>query len=498
MRRTWLLFVLASVAACGDGGSAGSAGAAGAAGSAGAAGATADPFAPMPDTSEGLVNVSADLDAVLEHGQLAGACDAFRADPTNRRKKLLCGKWMFFYDALGNVGAPTALVEWLLASFPAEVGRGFSGTGMIADPTSPEGFPLGLPVGAKLGGQVDSRAFGCASCHFGRLPDGRYAVGAPNHDYDYGRMSLQIFLTAMLSIPGADPAQHAPEAIAVVKPLRDRMDQDPAIAQNLFARLAPLLGALGSGGMAPLLSAPVEAEYAGWRSGTMDFLIAPLPDDGVHTVSKISSLWALPDRAEKEREGLPSSWLGWTGVSNDLLDFARGFVLLGGGGPAAADYPDERLEPLVEYVLSLRAPENPAPPPAARVTEGRARFASLGCSACHDGPRGSGRRLYDYAEIGTDEAMRHWGDGNADGRPDGILLQPGEMLAGKLKSPRLAGLWAQKRFLHNGSLDSLEQLLCLAPRPDVTAQPYSAGGHTFGCDAPEADRRLVLDYLLAH
>ena len=33
-----------------------------------------DPFAPRPDTTEGLVNTSADLDAVLEFGALDSAC----------------------------------------------------------------------------------------------------------------------------------------------------------------------------------------------------------------------------------------------------------------------------------------------------------------------------------------------------------------------------------------------------------------------------------------
>lgn len=488
MKRASVLSVLLCLAACGE--------REGAPAGADGAPAARDPFAAQPDTSEGLTNSSADLDAVLERGQLPGACEAWRADPTSRRKKLLCGKWMFFYDNLGNAGAPAVLVDWLLAHFPDEVGRGFEKLGMVADPASARGYPLGLTEGPKLGGQVDTLSFSCASCHFARLPDGRYAVGAPNHAYDYGKMNVLLIVTPMLSIPGADPAQHAPEALALVKPLRDRMDADPAIGQDLIEKLAPLLGALG-GGMTPVFPAATEAQYASWRAGTMDFLIAPLPDDGVHTVSKIAAAWGLPDDAERQREGLPSAWIGWTGVGRDLVSFARGFVLLGGGD--LADYPDERLSPLVEYLYSLRAPGNPSPPPADRVARGEALFRSLGCAGCHDGPRGGGRRLYDYAEIGTDDAMRRWGDADLDGRADGMLaLQPGDELTQQIKSPRLVGLWAMRRFLHNGSLDSLDQLLCLAPRPGMLAAPFGAGGHTFGCDAPEADRRLLLDYLLAH
>src|SRR5690348_11202756 len=81
-----------------------------------------DPFAPQPDTSEGLTNVSSDLEAVLEHGALATACSDYAAAPTDRKKRLLCGKAMFFYEGYGTVGVPTPLVDWLLANFPDEVG----------------------------------------------------------------------------------------------------------------------------------------------------------------------------------------------------------------------------------------------------------------------------------------------------------------------------------------------------------------------------------------
>ena len=50
----------------------------------------------------------------------------------------------------------------------------------------------------------------------------------------------------------------------------------------------------------------------------------------------------------------------------------------------------------------------------------------------------------------------------------------------------------------DGALDSLDQLLCLAPRPDVPAPAFGSGGHTFGCELPDADRRALVAYLNAH
>ena len=80
-----------------------------------------DPFAPRADTTEGLVNTDRDLMAVLEDGRLQGACDRYAADPTNRRKELLCGKEMFFYEGFGTEGVPRGLVDILLRSFDDEV-----------------------------------------------------------------------------------------------------------------------------------------------------------------------------------------------------------------------------------------------------------------------------------------------------------------------------------------------------------------------------------------
>jgi hypothetical protein len=404
---------------------------------------------------------------------------------------------MFFYEGFGTAGVPTPLATWLLDHFPDQVGPGFEKLGMVADPNSPLHLPLGFGPGAKLG-SVDTLAFTCASCHFARLPDGRYAVGAPNHAYRYGEHNIVMAVLPSLSLPGADPATHDPAAVALLQPYRDAMAADPSIGADLLGALLPLIT---GGGPMPMFSAANEHFYATWLSGTMDFFIQPLPyDDGVHTISKISALWGLPDEAERAARGQPSAFLGWTGGTANLLNFARGFVDLGGGD--LAEWPDERLGPLVDYVYSLRAPENPAPPEAADVARGAQLFAdpALGCLGCHDGPRGAGRRLFDYAAIGTDDAMRRWVDGDLDGMADnGIRFEPGDSITHQLKSPRLVGLWTMSRFLHNGSVPSLESLLCLdGPRGDVTEPAYGNGGHLFGCDLPEADRRALIAFLLAH
>lgn len=452
-----------------------------------------DPLAALPDASLGLTNVSTDLDAILEKGALVGACDRYANGARDDRSRLLCGKSMFFYESFGTGGVPASLVQFLVQSFPAQIGPGFAKLGMILDPTSTDQYPLGLATTTPIGGSAPALAFTCASCHFAQLPDGRYAVGAPNHRYQYGAQILALLLVPTLAL-GGNPSAHDPAAVALVQPLVDAIKADSSLSSKLLAAVLPLAGAGGSS--MPALSVGNENHYASWLPGTMDFLIQPLPvDDTVHTVSKISPLWSLPTAAELARDG--TAWLGWTGGTASVMDFLHGFVGFGGG--PTAQWTDDKLQPLADYVESLRPPANPSPPDAALVERGRQLFASDGCIACHGGPRGSGQRLFHYEEIGTDAAMRDWLDPSGMGMPC-CNLPAGStvVLTHQLKSPRLVGEWTMQRFLHNGALASLDELFCRAPRPSTSAPPFGAAGHTMTCSLSDDDKQALEAYLLAH
>jgi hypothetical protein len=311
---------------------------------------TRDPFEPQPDESEGLTNVSSDLDLLLEEGALAGACSRyFAGEAEGRRARLLCGKEMFFYESFDTVGAPAVLIDHLVSSFPDEVGAGFERYGMVRDPSSAVGLPLGLTTTVPLdeAGEVAGYAFTCASCHFGRLPDGRYAVGAPNHAYDYGRQVLALAVYPSLALGLSTPEDHAPEVVAAVQPLLDRHADDPAVQEALVDAVTEL-AALGS---APSIDREVEEYYASWATGTQDFILAPLPlDDGIHIVSKIIDLWGIPGGAEQAAAGMPHAMLAWTGGAPSLPDFLAGFAIVGGQEPWSAD----RLAPLAEYIETPR------------------------------------------------------------------------------------------------------------------------------------------------
>lgn len=447
-----------------------------------------DPFDVAPRDAQGLTNTSADLWTLLEEGTLRGACDRYEAAPDDERAKLLCGKEMFFYETYGTAGVPRAFVDVLLDQFADIVGDGFSEYGMVPDPTSEAGYPLGLTEGDR--GDV---VFTCASCHFGRMLDGRYAVGSPNHDYEYGKMNLAFLLPLMRMMRMVFPID--PSAEDAIRPILDRLDARPDIAVQLgFGAL----GAVGNG--IPEFPPETQAHYASWKPGTMDFFIQPLPvDDGVHTVSRIPPLWQIPTRAEEEAAGMPHAMLGWTGNTRSVENFLDHFVSTGGGDVAA--WPAERLAPLAAYIRSLDAPSTP---PGwiseARADRGAEVFVEQGCDDCHGGPSGSGTRIFSFDEIGTDAEIGRWADPDGDLEPCCGLEMGDDQLTGGIKAPRLLGLWSQQRFLHNGAVESLEELLCAHGGRDLIDTPaFDNWGHFFGCDGvTPMDKLALLEFLRSH
>ena len=452
-----------------------------------------DPFAEQEDTSEGLTNVSADLRALLENGSLDGACEAWEADPDDQRKKLLCGKWMFFYEAFDTLGPPAQLYDFYAQNFSDTMGEGFSKYGLVADPYSKHGRNLGMGTGKPLG-EVEALAYTCASCHFGQLPDGRYAVGAPNYAYDYGRHTLALGLLAKAVVPGWSEEDHNERAIELIRPELNALADDWWLQMDFFFVLMGMINIETEVEMD--ISIEAEGHYANWRTGTMDFLIEPLPlDDGIHTIHKILPLWSIPTEEEIAAYDMPSAMLSWTGAGTDLYQFLEGFILIGGG--TLDEWPRERLAPLVEYIHSLRAPENLNPPDASLAATGEALFYDAGCIDCHDGARGSSREVFTLDEIGTDMALQYFSDLDQDGVPCcGLDETSDNALTHGVKAPRIDGVFWMNRLLHNGSVSSLDELLCVGgERTPITEWAYGNDGHLYGCELSPTEKASLIAFL---
>ena len=272
-------------------------------------------------------DVDVSLAAVLETSALSGACAAVDAGTTDEATMLRCGKWMFFYETFGTVGVPVGLLEFAQKHYADSFyGPGFSKLGFIPDPANTKGMPIGLaPTTGKLGSIV-TRAFTCAACHFGQLDDGRFAVGYGNGKLDYGTFLASLGAPLSLSFDANDP-KVAPE-------LRMRLAAPVAAAKLKpgYTTEAGLLGLslLGAGSTG---STTVEEQerFLALKPGTMDFLTKPLVDDGVWTVSRILSLWNLPDEAQLKAAQMPHEMLSWNGGVKRTMDFLKGFVAIGVG-----------------------------------------------------------------------------------------------------------------------------------------------------------------------
>ena len=436
-------------------------------------------------------DVDADLWAVLEPGVLNGACAAVDAGTADEATRLRCGKWMFFYETFGTVGIPQPLLDFLQKHYAGYYGAGFSEMGFIPDPASPTGMPLGLhgPAG-KLAG-VNTAAFTCAGCHFGRMPDGRYAVGYANHALQYGRFLAGLGAPMTLST-NANSTKVAPAIKTELLP-----HVTAAKAHSGYMAELGLLGLQLSPvllqGTTVDLTVPEQELFLQLPGGTLDFMFKPLLDDGYWTVSRAVALWNLPSPAQREAAGMPHEMLALNGGVPRLVDFLHGFVAI---GVSKNEWTDARLQPLEDYLRSLRAPAPPVAPDEAAVRTGARLFVEKGCLECHDGPSGESSRPYAFPEVGTDDAYGHLY--NPDAAGNGCCDVPPEAITRGVKAPRMAGLFAQGGMLHNGSVRSLEQLFCLEPRNPTTTPALTSGGHRQTCDGlTEAEKQSLLTYLRA-
>ncbi|MFQ5700232.1 MAG: hypothetical protein ACE5HU_00120 [Acidobacteriota bacterium] len=135
-------------------------------------------------------------------------------------------------------------------------------------------------------------------------------------------------------------------------------------------------------------------------------------------------------------------------------------------------YPSsELLEALVAYVLSIEPPPNPRPKGAAE-QRGEKVFERAGCRTCHAGPYYTNGEVISLEVIGTDpeRARQEF--------PKGYRV------------PTLRRLDLQRLFLHDGSIGSLGDLFS-------RERLKTTGGHLYGLDLSEAEKRDLVAFLLS-
>ena len=504
----------ALVAACSDSTPSSSAGGAGSSSAAGATGAAGDATAgtvsaagvpndgelvmPAPSTPvlpSPLTDQSRDLEEILEHGELSGDdCDRYFAGEDDRETSLRCGKWMFFYANIEVPGSPASLVDTIREHAPNTFGRSLEKLGLFSNPYSEVGLPVGMTPGPDMAGGTKTYTLTCGSCHFGKTTDGRFVVGSPNHDFAFGRYALTLVSLPELALSAGK--QLSPEVEAAIGPTRDEVFSNPLVQADVATQALGLF-VNGAASMAPDDAA--KQALAILPTGVMDPYSPPSLDDGVKIPVRMAALWGIDPQGMTAAGSTHGAMLGSNGGAPDLAHILRTFAFIAGavrGLPLGEQYDVAKVQPLIDYIMSLTPPRPEKTFDEDELREGQRLFGST-CFRCHHGPGFAGTQIFDPAVIGTDPNIAQLVDKDDTGEAIHDVLTPPELTKG-LRARRLSAAWSMKRLFHNGSAHSLADVFCLdGERPDSgLGDGFSSAGHPFTCEGLSHAQKNSLIYFL--
>ena len=406
--------------------------------------------------------------------------------------------------------------------------------------------PLGMTHGtiAPVGGaKVEVANLGCAACHSGVSYDAAgnpvpsvAAPGTPNTSLDLESYTQAIF-TAMRRF-GEDPALLATaEQLFPEMDWRERASLRWLVLPLAQSRLADLAGqdrAMPFPNGLPGATNGVAALKSQLRTplregGAMDRGLVSIPE------------LALRDQRSRLLTDGAYAAPGGRADTKALAAITSFFTV-----PSMGVHPGEsrshqgEVEAIFAWLATYRSPPFPGPVDRERARQGLAVY-TRDCASCHgdvrwDGARPELARYTDWVgNVGTDPLRADLFDAPLaaavvqSGYADVITVKTGQGYA----APPLAGLWSSAPYLHNGSVQSLEALLdparrlarfqvgghaldwqtvglrltpegrypagylpFAAPQWVDTALPgLGNGGHTFGKDLADRERRSLIEFL---
>ncbi len=343
----------------------------------------------------------------------------------------------------------------------------FANFGFIRNPDDPAGLPLGLEAGGISPRYVD---FTCAACHAATV-DGKIAYGAPNAALRYGDLILSLDSALTDSRFTLDRIEAAAETAAS----RSLSVGEKAEISD-WLRRRPF----------PHLTSAERAMIASWGPGRMDLAGAGFP-------TRIPSLYGA--------RGL----LNCDGSEAGLANEVRYHLFL--RGLAYQDLETSRanrlVSALVSYVRSLRPPASDDFEPRGVLLRGK-RIFDENCASCHVQ---RANQVLPLEMVGTDDkrfrqdsALSQLFLGWSGVRGLRVRLWP------MVEVPPLEGLWFRTALLHNGSVQTLDDLLTPPDdRPPVFARAGSVfdtrrpgnsnRGHDFGTHLDPWDKAALIAYL---
>ena len=165
---------------------------------------------------------------------------------------------MFFYEGFDGIGVPQTVFDFFPNKMPEIVGEAYSAYGLV-----PIRFRTRPPPGISSRPRVWWTAhvdYGCASCHFGQMPDGvmQWVIQAFSTIMDN---RLALFIPAQ-SQSMFNEDDYGPAALEKVRPLLDRLDGD-WLRTQLSTSMLPLLGAMGDA----TADKEQQSQFASWPAG---------------------------------------------------------------------------------------------------------------------------------------------------------------------------------------------------------------------------------------
>jgi mono/diheme cytochrome c family protein len=254
---------------------------------------------------------------------------------------------------------------------------------------------------------------------------------------------------------------------------------------------------------------------------TKYFMITPLKVDGSTGQADFPSIWNLDIRDNQSM-----NWAGETPSQRSvIIDSALGL------GAPADSASQERFAWIEKFLRKLPPPKYPVTPDPVLAGKGKPLWTQH-CAACHEIGGKQVGTVIDIAEIKTDDnRLKTWTQEAADAanaavKSLGIDRKNMVKTNGYAAEP-LDGLWLRAPYLHNGSIENLDDLLKpAAQRTKVFYRgydlydPIKAGfvshgpeaervgfhfdtaergngnmGHEYGTKLSDDDRKALLEYL---
>jgi mono/diheme cytochrome c family protein len=326
----------------------------------------------------------------------------------------------------------------------------------------------------------------CASCHTRAMNDGTLVHGPPANESPspFAPFGMAPWAVSPIELAGDTPGEMFWRSFGV-----------PWIADDIHASFKTMPTAQ----IGPLISPAVATG------------LFPRWNGSLYYPTKIPDLIGFKDRkyidhtATHQHRG-PGDVMRYAALVtySDSSDFGPHRMLSDTQRTIPSRAPDEALYALALYIYSLQPPPNPnASDP--RIPAGQAIFAREGCGVCHTPPLYTNNKvtlaqgftppeehaqLLDIARISV-------------GTDPGLALKTRKG-TGYYKVPSLKGVWYRGRYLHDGSMTSLEEMFNPARLGDdfVTSgfippgqNTHAVKGHEFGLRLNPTEKGELLAFL---